>query len=56
MWRHVGPGRLAARLDDPHRGKVAEILFSPDGALLVSSSGLDSTTLVWDAAALVRDP
>jgi WD40 repeat protein len=51
LW-DIASGRLVARIDDPHRGKVSELLFSPDGALLVSTSGADSTLLVWDVATL----
>lgn len=53
LWE-VASSRLVARIDDPHCGKVSELLFSPDGMLLVSTSGADSTMLVWDVAAMAQ--
>jgi WD40 repeat protein len=38
-----------------HRGRVAGVAFSPDGGTLVSA-GFAGTLLVWDVAALLRQP
>jgi WD40 repeat protein len=46
--RDVGSGELLASLDE-HQAPVWRIEFSPDGSLF-ATAGLDSRTILWDAA------